>query len=149
MCGEPCGYCHPGQTDAADNPTPIRATWFNPRGLRCEDNLIKGELSGLPDFNLDQIDVIDYHIQLLISWISETGIDAIRMDTAKHVEKGFWNYYKTQVHGRFPEVSLIGEVLTYSIDELTNYQKYWASTACLISRCREHSTRVCREWRIY
>ncbi|MBU0764307.1 MAG: hypothetical protein KJ607_05685 [Bacteroidetes bacterium] len=119
------GYNHPGQTDAQNNPTPIRSDWFNPRGLKCEEDVIKGELEGLPDFNLDRIDVIDYHIQSLISWIKECGIDGIRMDTAKHVEKSFWNYFKTQIHGNFPEVTLVGEVYTYYIEELTNYQKYW------------------------
>jgi glycosidase len=119
------GYSHPGQSNKSDNPTPIRSDWFNQQGLSSDVDVIHGELSGLPDFDLDKLDVVDYHIESMIAWIRETGIDAVRMDTAKHVEKQFWNYYKTQIHGRFPEVSLIGEVLVYSIDELTSYQKFW------------------------
>lgn len=119
------GYNHPGQMGAGNNPTPIQPWWFNTRGLSSDQNLIEGELSGLPDFNLDNLDVIDYHIQSLIAWVSETGIDAMRMDTAKHIERGFWNYFKTQIRGKYPEVTLIGEVLEFNVDDLTNYQKYW------------------------
>ena len=63
---------------------------------------------------LDQLDVIDYHIHTIASWIRETGIDCIRMDTAKHVERVFWNFFKDQIRGRFPDVSLIGEALVFA-----------------------------------
>ncbi len=119
------GYDHPGWTNSGPNPTPIRANWFNQAGLDSSQDVVKGELAGLPDFDLDLIDVIDYHIHTIGSWIQETGIDCIRMDTAKHVERGFWNYFKTQIRGRFPDIALLGEVLVFNIDELTDYQKYW------------------------
>ncbi len=119
------GYDHPGTTNSEPNPTPIRANWFNQRGLDCSRDVIEGELSGLPDLDLDQLDVIDYQINTIASWIKETGIDCIRMDTAKHIERGFWNYFKTQIRGRFPDTALIGEALVFDIDDLTNYQKYW------------------------
>jgi alpha-amylase len=119
------GYEHPGHTGVGENPTSIRPEWFNANPQNSQEFTIKGELSGLPDFNLDNPDVIDYHIESLLAWIRETGIDAIRMDTAKHVERGFWNYFKTQLRGMYPDVSLIGEALIFEIDELTNYQKYW------------------------
>ena len=107
------------------NKTPIRKDWFNKQGLDSSENIIEGELCGLPDLNLDNIEVIDYHIKTIESWILETGIDCIRMDTAKHVERGFWNYFKTLIRGKYPHVSLIGEVLVFNMDELTDYQKYW------------------------
>lgn len=119
------GYDHPGRTNSEPNPTPIRSHWFNKPGLDCNQDVIEGELAGLPDLDLDQLDVIDYQINTIASWIKETGIDCIRMDTAKHVERGFWNYFKTQIRGRFPDISLIGEALVYDIDDLTNYQKFW------------------------
>jgi alpha-amylase len=119
------GYDHPGTTNSEPNPTPIRAHWFNQRGLDSNQNVIEGELAGLPDLDLDQLDVIDYHMHTIASWIRETGIDCIRMDTAKHVERVFWNFFKDQVRGRFPDVSMIGEALVFNIDDLTDYQKYW------------------------
>lgn len=120
------GYNHPGTTDAPDNPTPIKPYWYNKRGLSCSENMIEGELAALPDMDLDHADVADYHIETILSWIEETGIDAIRMDTVKHVERAFWNYYKTQVKGRYPNLTLIGEVLEFDVDAISQYQQHWA-----------------------
>jgi glycosidase len=118
------GYNHPSLT-GEHNPTPIKKEWFNPQG-DCGDNTIKGQLSGLPDFNLDLIDVSDYHITTILSWIQETGIDAIRMDTARHVEQIFWTHFKNQVKGDHPDVSLIGEVLEFDIESISKYQENFA-----------------------
>jgi len=118
------GYCHTSLTGEY-NLTPIKKEWFNPHDFPCDDT-IKGQLSGLPDFNLDLIDVSDYHINTILSWIEQTGIDAIRMDTARHVEKIFWSHFKNQVKGDHPEVSLIGEVLEFDIEAISKYQENWA-----------------------
>jgi alpha-amylase len=120
------GYNHPGTSGAENNPTPIRPGWYNPRGLDSSVDLIQGELCALPDMDLDKPDVADYHIQTILRWIEESGIDAIRMDTVKHVERIFWNYYKTQVKGRFPDITLIGEVLEFDADAISQYQQHWA-----------------------
>lgn len=117
------GYNHPAITASADNPTPIQPDWFNSFGLCCSQDVIKGSLSGLPDMDLDKIDVINYHIDTILSWIAETGIDAIRMDTVRHVEKRFWYVYKTQIKGKFPDIDLLGEVLEFDANAIANYQK--------------------------
>ena len=118
------GYGHPALTGEY-NPTPIKKEWFNSQ-MDSGSDTVKGQLSGLPDFNLDMIDVSDYHITTILSWIEETGIDAIRMDTARHVEKVFWTYFKNQVKGDHPEVTLIGEVLEFDIDSISQYQEHFA-----------------------
>jgi glycosidase len=120
------GYGHPGVTNASPNPTPIRGHWFNRAGVSCGQDETQGELSGLPDLDLDNKDVSDYHIRTILDWIRATGIDAVRMDTAKHVERVFWNDFKTQVKGLHPEVGLLGEVLEFDIDRISQFQKYWA-----------------------
>ena len=120
------GYDHPGTKGATDNPTPIRPGWYNPKGLSCNENMIEGELAALPDMDLDNPDVADYHIQTIIRWIEDAGIDAIRMDTVKHVERMFWNYFKTQIKGHFPDITLLGEVLEFDIDAISQYQQHWA-----------------------
>ena len=119
------GYRHPALT-GKENPTPIRANWFNNPFIGSETDEIQGQLAGLPDMDLDQADVSDYHIQTILSWIKETGIDAIRMDTAKHVERVFWYDFKTHVKGKYPDVSLLGEVLIFTIDEVSQYQQHFA-----------------------
>lgn len=117
------GYNHPAINSTPDNPTPIQPDWFNNFGVCCSQDVIKGSLSGLPDMDLDKIDVINYHIDTILSWIAETGIDAIRMDTVRHVEKRFWYVYKTQIKGKFPNIDLLGEVLEFDVSSIANYQK--------------------------
>lgn len=118
------GYGHPGIADNPANPTPIRSSWFNRMNISLEASVTEGQLSGLPDMDLDSPDVCDYHAETILSWLRETGIDGIRMDTVKHVERNFWTYFKTQVKGQFPEVTLLGEVLVFDIDALSQYQKF-------------------------
>jgi len=119
------GYGHPAKTNAEDNPTPIRSNWFNQEGLSCNIDEIQGELAALPDLDLDSHDVSDYHITTIIDWVRQTGIDAVRMDTVKHVEKKFWYDFKTQVKGVCNDLSLLGEVLVFDIGTLSDYQKYY------------------------
>ena len=92
--------------------------WFN-RGGGDEK---KGELSGLPDFNHDLPDVRDFFVNNITDWIEETGIDAIRMDTVKHVEDAFWYAFKAYVRGPHKNVTLIGEVLTPEVSAIAYYQ---------------------------
>jgi len=119
------GYRHPALT-GKENQTPIKASWFNSLFIGSDNDEIQGQLAGLPDMDLDQSDVSDYHITTILSWIRETGIDAIRMDTAKHVERVFWHDYKTHVKGKYTDVSLLGEVLIFTIEEVSKYQQHFA-----------------------
>ena len=97
---------------------PFNPAWFNQGG----QGDVKGELSGLPDLNHDNIDVRDYFVNNIVDWIEETGIDAIRMDTVKHVEKSFWHAFKTYVRGKYRNITLIGEVLTPDAAAVAEYQ---------------------------
>ncbi len=115
------GYNHPGLRD--DPGTPIKSWWFNPASATCETEC---RLSGLPDLDQDRIEVADYTIGVIMDWIEQTGVDCIRMDTAKNVERVFWKYYKTYVKGRYPDVSLLGEVLDWDIDVISSFQRFYA-----------------------
>ncbi len=88
-----------------------------------EGDPVEGWLSGLPDLDHDQIEVGDYFVQNILDWIEETGIDAIRMDTVKHVEDAFWYLFKSQVKTRHPQVTLIGEVLDFTPEIIGRYQQ--------------------------
>ncbi len=118
------GYLHPAL--AGDNSGPIKQHWFNrPRGEQ-EIGDIGSWLTGLPDLKQDEPEVADYFTSVIADWIEETGIDCIRMDTAKHVESIFWQYYKTTVKSKFPTITLLGEVLEFDIDKVSAYQKHFA-----------------------
>jgi glycosidase len=116
------GYFHPGLSNQKSNPTPIKKNWFV-KAYEQSSNSVEIDMNELPKLNLNNPDVCDYHIQTIVSWIKETGIDAIRIDTAKQLEFDFWNYYKIHINGRYPNVSLIGEVLLFSADDIAKYEK--------------------------
>lgn len=100
----------------------FNASWFN-----HGSGEIKGELAGLPDFNHDNPDVLDFFINNIEDWISEANVVNIRMDTVKHVERKFWHYFKSQIRGQYPQTCLIGEVLFEGKDnvkDLLEYQNY-------------------------
>jgi glycosidase len=108
------GYGAQGQFDP---------TWFNIGGTGD----IKGELAGLPDFNHDNPEVLDFFINNIEDWITKGNVTNIRMDTVKHVEPKFWHYFKSQIRGEYPDVCLIGEVLFESkedVAKLLQYQNY-------------------------
>lgn len=98
-------------------------TWFNVNG----SGDIKGELAGLPDFNHDNPQVLDYFINNIEAWITKGEVTNIRMDTVKHVEPKFWHHFKSQIRGQYPDSRLIGEVLfegKEDIGKLLQYQNY-------------------------
>lgn len=98
-------------------------TWFNVGGTGD----IKAELAGLPDFNHDNPEVLDYFINNIQDWIDKGKVANIRMDTVKHVEPKFWHHFKSQIRGEYPDTCLIGEVLLEGkedIGTLLQYQNY-------------------------
>lgn len=118
------GYDHPATL--GDTSGPIKPHWFNaPRGEQEVGN-IGSWLNSLPDLKQDEAEVADYFTSVIADWIQETGVDCIRMDTAKHVESIFWQYYKTTVKSKFPTTSLLGEVLEFDIDRVSQYQQHFA-----------------------
>lgn len=115
------GYNHPAF--GKKEKTKVKSYWFNRPGSVTVEEMF---LSGLPDLDQQNIEVADYLINVTLDWIRETGIDCIRMDTARHVEHIFWYYFKTLVKGKYPNVSLLGEVLVNDIDELSRFQQHFA-----------------------
>ena len=93
---------------------------FNPHD---NPNEVTEWLSGLPDLDHNQPEVADYFVQNILDWIEQAGIDAIRMDTVKHVDDTFWYLFKSQVKTSQPQVTLLGEVLNYDPDYVGRYQQ--------------------------
>lgn len=99
----------------------IKDNWFNPP--RSDWDEVKSALSGLPDLNHDLPEVVDYFVNNILDWIEETGIDAIRMDTVKHVEPAFWYFFKSYIRGKYRNITLLGEDLEYDVYRISEYQK--------------------------
>ena len=48
------------------------------------------------------------------------------MDAVKNVERAFWYHFKNYVRGRYPNVSVIAEVLDMDVDRVSSFQRYYA-----------------------
>lgn len=105
-----CGYGAESQFDSA---------WFNDGS-----GDIEGRLAGLPDFDHDNPEVVDFFIQNIKAWITEGKISNIRMDTAKHVEPKFWHYFKSQIQGEFPDIFMVGEILFEDKDNVNKIVEF-------------------------
>lgn len=78
---------------------------------------------GLPALDHTLADVRDYFVNNMIDWIEDTGIDAIRLDSARHIDKEFWHFFKSYVRGKYRNVSFLGEVMDFDEESVAVYQR--------------------------
>jgi alpha-amylase len=97
-----------------------RPTWFNEDSRTPE----KWWIWGLPDLNHDNINVNLYFAMNVLEWISSTGVDAVRIDAARHIERQFWRVFKLFSKGLRPDVTLIGEVWDADPSQVAPYQAF-------------------------
>lgn len=95
-----------------------RPDWFNV----SSSDITKWWIWGLPDLNHDRLDVNCYFADNLCRWIDETGADGIRIDAARHIERGFWEVFKCFVQQDHPETTIIGEVWDHDVLQVAPYQ---------------------------
>lgn len=82
-------------------------SWFHGD---CSGDDINCPLAGLPDFRQEDAAVATYLTNLSKSWTSAYAIDAIRMDTAKHVPLTYWqNSWIPGVLSARPNTFLLAE----------------------------------------
>ena len=62
------------------------------------DHYQLGELSGLDDFRTESPYVRSNMVAIYNFWIQQAGFDVFRIDTFKHVDTGFWQYWCPLVH---------------------------------------------------
>ena len=100
---------------------------FDPSWFQNGEGEIEEPLAGLPDFDHDNPEVVDFFIQNIKKWITEGKISNIRMDTVKHVEPKFWHYFKSQIQGEFPDIFMVGEILIEDkdgVNKIVEYQNF-------------------------
>jgi glycosidase len=109
-----------------------------------------GELSGLDDFRTESPYVRSNMVAIYDYWIQAAGFDGYRIDTVKHVEDGFWQYWCPRIrefaaaHCGKPDFFLFGEVYAeseslcgsytgrraggpYELDSVLDYPLYFLS----------------------
>ena len=62
-----------------------------------DPNQILGELSGLDDLRTETQYVRTNMVNIFKYWIEQGNFDGFRIDTVKHVEMGFWQYFNPEI----------------------------------------------------
>lgn len=73
-----------------------------------EHQLIKHEMCGLATFNETNIDFRRYIKSAIKSWL-DVGVDALRVDTLKHMPVWFWQEFTTEIKRHKPQTFMFGE----------------------------------------
>ncbi|WP_174368015.1 alpha-amylase family glycosyl hydrolase [Deinococcus sp. JMULE3] len=82
-------------------------SWFH---SNCTGDEIVCPLAGLPDFRQEDSAVATYLTNLSKTWVTNYAVDAIRMDTVKHVPNTYWqNSWVPGVLAARPNTFLLGE----------------------------------------
>lgn len=100
--------------------TKTNPAWFHGD---CTGDDINCPLAGLPDFKQEDATVANYLTTLSKNWTAAYAIDAIRMDTVKHVPMSYWqNNWIPGVLGTRPNTFLLAEAfLTGGASQLKPY----------------------------
>jgi glycosidase len=91
--------------------------------FKNQDQAIRGDFpGGLKDLATENQEVRDTLIDSYLHWVEEANFDGLRLDTIKHVEHEFWQYFSPKVRERMRAKNktnfiLFGEALDYD-DEL-------------------------------
>ena len=73
-----------------------------------EFQLINGEMCGLATFNERNPDYRKYIKSAIIDWL-DVGVDALRIDTIKHMPIWFWQEFTADMKAHKPELFMFGE----------------------------------------
>ncbi|THD35247.1 MAG: alpha-amylase [Sphingomonas sp.] len=97
--------------------------WYHNRGdsnFLAEDSQL-GDFSGLDDLMTENPRVIAGMIDIYGKWIDDFGVDGFRIDTAQHVDAGFWQAFVPAMLARakakgIPHFHIFGEIFTDQMD---------------------------------
>jgi cyclomaltodextrin glucanotransferase len=78
------------------------------RNWEDEWQVLNCELAGLATFNENNIDYRNYIKGAIRGWLDK-GVDALRVDTVKHMPLWFWQEFTTDMQTHKPEVFMFGE----------------------------------------
>lgn len=70
--------------------------WDDYDGKPCHTET--GDFREMDDFRTELPEVRDAMCKIYKFWIAETDVDGFRIDTVKHVDRGFWQQFCPQIH---------------------------------------------------
>ncbi|WP_314589580.1 type I pullulanase [Paenibacillus terrigena] len=96
-------------------------------GVSANEQVIRGEVEGLPDFKTEEEAVRNQVIQWQTDWLERAKtdrgdtIDYYRVDTVKHVDDTTWKAFKNKLTTINPNFKLIGEYYGGNADNMGTY----------------------------
>ena len=126
------GQRHPWLTDGQ------HAGWFHddcPINFADQQSVERCWLAGLPDLNTENPAVRAYLETWALWLIDQSGVDAFRIDAARHMPKDFLAELTATIKARHPAFWLLGEIFTSGyryqagyldagLDAITDFQTY-------------------------
>ncbi|HOK41883.1 MAG TPA: alpha-amylase family glycosyl hydrolase, partial [bacterium] len=84
---------------------------------------VVGDFYGLDDFKTENIEVQKILSYIYMWWILKTDIDGFRIDTAKHVDMSFWEYFLPYIKSEAAKINktnffMFGEIWSDYNDEM-------------------------------
>lgn len=120
------GYQHPWGKARKDPASPYHG-WFHQFGdIRNWDDpwqMVHGDLHGLPDWRHANPETARYLIDDAKWWVQQTGVDGLRLDAVKHVDRDFWRRFNREVRTVKPDLMLLGEVLHGDVGVCADYMR--------------------------
>jgi alpha-amylase len=117
---------------APDHPwtrDPSKKTWFHNQGgiddYNNQHQVEQRDLGGLPDLNQENPEVYEYLLNNTAHWVTELGVDGVRLDAVKHISKDFWSKFVPDLKNRVqdPNLFVLGEVLHGDVGYVADYQR--------------------------
>ncbi len=107
---------------------PSKYNWFHHFGDITDWNdqhqVEVGRIGYLPDLDQDNPEVYNYLLDNTVWWIDQLGVDGVRLDAVKHINKGFWRRFIPDLKRRVGrDLFVVGEVLHGSVDYVAPYQE--------------------------
>lgn len=91
---DPRAYHRKGRTYDFEDPDQLLLGDF-PGGLKDVATELCGPVDGIP--------VKETMLDVYARWVEQTDVDGFRIDTVKHVERGFWRYFSQKLRKRLAE----------------------------------------------
>ncbi|MFI5240182.1 MAG: alpha-amylase family glycosyl hydrolase [Candidatus Saccharimonadia bacterium] len=105
---------HPFFQEALTNPTSDYRKWYY---FDRDNNYLKFiNFAALPKLNLDYRPAREHVIGAAEYWITELGIDGLRLDHVIGPSDGFWREFGGRIRKIKPEIVLIGEAVLFQVN---------------------------------
>jgi glycosidase len=101
--------------------------WFHRNGTIKNwddaEEVTTHEVHGLPDLAQERPAVYAYLAGAAEQWIDSAHLDGLRLDAVKHVPVEFWRRFNSELTGRHPGLTLLGELFEGSPEAQARVQR--------------------------